>query len=177
MNAGGRMEIILKYVLEAWQRQIGPLVAPFWDSAGLWRGLALGCVSLLMLAWRARDRVRGWLMQPSKRQRDQQIFKQANAILPEPDLYEMLGQLERGQVVKVDRLRRLAAFLEATGNQFFSGSVPHTVPSFLETADDLVGLLENTVITPDPDELRGLARSVERTYRAFRKAIRETLIV
>lgn len=171
------MDDILKYVLDAWRRQLEPLLAPLWDSAGLWRGLALGFVTLLVMAWRARDRVRGWLMQPSKRQRDRQIFRQANAILPEPELYDLLAQLERGQVVKLERLLRFVSFLGAAGNRFFSGSVPDAVEDFLESARALETLLGHALTTPDPAETRSLARAVERTYRAFRNAIRETLIV
>jgi hypothetical protein len=177
MNAGGRMDDILKYVLDAWRRQLEPLLTPLWDSAGLWRTLVLGFVTALVMAWRARDRLRGWLMQPTKRQRDRQIFRQANAILPESELYDLLTQLERGQAVKLERLVRFIGFLGAAGNQFFSGSVPSTVAVFLETARELESLLSQPVITPNPDELGNLAHAVERTYRAFRNAVRETLIV
>ena len=176
-NAGGRMDTILKYLLDAWRVQLGPMLAPVWDSAGLWRSLALGFVTIIVLGWRSRDRVRGWILQPVKRQRDRHVFRQANAILPEPELYALLGQLERGGTVKLDRITRLTAFLGAAGNRFFSGSAQHAVDAFLETTHELEQFVSQTFGPPDQTELRQLTRAVEVTYRAFRNSIRETLIV
>lgn len=171
------MDEILKQLLEVWRRQLGPMLTPLWDSAGLWRTVALGFVTLCVLGWRERDRLRGWLLQPVKRQRDRHVFRQANTILPEAELYALLGQLERGQAVKPERIARLAAFLGAAGNQFFSGSAQDAVGAFLEASFDLDRFLSQAFGAPDPDELRRLARTVESTYRTFRRAIRETLIV
>lgn len=171
------MDEILRYLLEAWRRQLEPALAPMWDSAGLWRTLALAFVTVSAIGWRSRDRVRSWLLQPLKRQRDRHVFRQANAILQEPELYALLAQLERGQVVKIEKLTRLSAFLGEAGNRFFSSTVREAVEEFLAMAQGLESYLGNTFGTPDQDELNRLGWAVERSYRAFRNAIREALIM
>lgn len=171
------MDQITNILLDAWRRQLGPVLAPLWDSAGLWRAVALGFVTLCLIGWRSRDRLRGWLLQPVKRQRDRHVFRQANAILPEAELYALLEQLEGGSVVKLERFSGLIAFLGAAGNEFFSGSAREAADLFLETARELERLVKNAFGAPDQKELRRLARRTEDTYRAFRHAIRESLIV
>lgn len=171
------MDQITNILLDAWRRQLGPVLAPLWDSAGLWRAVALGFVTLCLIGWRSRDRLRGWLLQPVKRQRDRHVFRQANAILPEAELYALLEQLERGSIVKLERLTRFTAFLGAAGNEFFCGAARESIDAFLETAQALETFLGNSFNAPDQGELRRLARGVERAYRTFRHAIREALIV
>ncbi len=171
------MNELLKYLLEAWKQQLGPMLAPWWDSAGLWRTVALGFVTILVIGWRSRDRARAWLLQPVKRQRDKHVFRQANAILPEPELYALLGQLERGQAVKLERFSRLTSFLGAAGNEFFSNQPRDAAISFLEAATELERFLAQSFSSPDQTELRRLAQAALRAYRVFRHAIREALIV
>jgi hypothetical protein len=171
------MDEILKFLLEAWKKQLGPMLAPWWDSAGLWRTVALGFVTLVVIGWRSRDRARAWLLQPVKRQRDKHVFRQANAILPEPELYALLVQLERGQTVKLDRFARFTAFLGAAGNEFFSSHPREAAGAFLRAALELEHFLAQSSSSPDQIELRDLAQTALRAYRSFRHAIRETLIV
>ena len=176
-NAGGRMNEILKYLLEAWKQQLEPILAPWWDSAGLWRTVALGFVTLMVVGWRFRDRARAWLLQPVKRQRDKHVFRQANAILPEPELYALLGQLERGQTVKLERFARFTTFLGSAGNEFFSSHPREAASAFLNAATELERFLAQSFSSPDQTELRRLAQTALRAYRVFRHAIREALIV
>jgi hypothetical protein len=175
-DRGVIMDELWKIILNAWRSSFEPYLTPLWDSIVVWRGLGLTLVVALMVAYRNRDRLRAWLIEePRKVMRDRLIFKQVNAILTEETLYAQLEALPHDRT-SMARLERLRSFLSAEGNQFFSRTISETSNQLVESLSSLNAFLTGSVTT-DPNELRDLSGRVRDTYRAFRAAVRHTLIV
>jgi hypothetical protein len=170
------MDELWKIILNAWRSSLEPFFAPLWDSVTVWRSLGLTLALALVVAFRNRDRLRVWLIEePRKVLRDRLTFKQANAILTEETLYAQLEALPHDRT-NMARLERLRSFLSAEGNQFFSRTIAETSNRLVESLSSLSAFLTGSVTT-DPNELRDLSGRVRDAYRAFRAAVRHTLIV
>lgn len=108
------------FVEEAVKKHLAPMAEGLWQSATLWRSLALLLVVLLSAAFFFRQRVSDLLLRSERVEHDRRIFNRADEIMSEGDLHDCLDDLAN-HGLRPDKLRRLVGFqryFQYEGNHF-----------------------------------------------------------
>jgi len=124
----------MDWIIEMWKENLSPFLTPLWASLLFWRTLSLIFITLLVLSFIYRNRLKEFLFSTMTQEHDRKIFDMSSEILRERRLIDFLDDLESDDSYWSNDFRCIQGFLEffrESGNQYKIKEINKKAKEFL----------------------------------------------
>ena len=127
-------------MIDLWKKQFSPLLANIWASIDFWRILGLSLITIIVLMILFRNYISKFIKNPIKIEHDKDIFKKADAILPERKMINVFDLLQADHSYScfdVNLFDETIRFYEESQNRFMNDTLNDVTNKWLISIKNL----------------------------------------
>ncbi len=100
------------YLISAWEKHLGPIIDPLWESVIFWRSVSLIILTVILFAYLFRYKLKALIFKTQYLEHDKNIFTQADGIMAENNIVECLNRLQNDASLLGSMLEKIQSFME-----------------------------------------------------------------
>ena len=133
-------------MIDLWKKQLSPLLETVWASIDFWRIFGISVVTIIVLLVLFKNKISKIIKNPLKTEHDKDIFKKADAILPERKMINTFDFLQAdhsfscGDVIPFDDT---ILFYEEQQHRYFNKLLNDVTNDYLTSIKNLTNFMSS----------------------------------